>query len=830
MAMKGLLAKARDTGTAEIPRSRRISRGLHLRRSFGARAGGDARGRSPARPRRPAAALGLAALLATSGCSLFRTYRELERGGARGDALVVKAYPIASATARPRFVAGAASRDITPPPGYPTGGHGPAGAVARGYWMRLEARAFFFLDRAGRPLALVSADLFAVPAGLQADVARRAAEELARRDMGVALPPEAVVLAATHAHHGPGNFMTSGIYNRFGSPYPGFDPELFEFLSKQISGAIVAAALDARAHPDAATLRVRTYRGDHGLLLNRAPRTFVLNQDRDDILAALDGGDPDPECRGRPGEPQADWDLAGCPRLRAVDRTLTVVTVERAGGSRPGLAAVLLFLSAHPTVLQPDTPLYSPDFTGYATVALERRLGDPGRPVVVGFFNGAEGDVVARRTGRDLQDVERLGTVLEDWVVAALAAPGGRTLSEPDVLVRAGKWRPSEPEENACVDASSELRLASAPVMGAAALGGAEGDWTVLHDLGARDGVRDRPLPGQGVKQPALDSQVVRALRFTSMFAPPEVFPEAIPLVLADLGDLRLAAVPAELTTAQGHALRKALGGAPRGTLEVVGLANEYVSYASTADEYVSQDYAGASTLWGPAEGDFIACRLRELAGRPAIPPRARVAEQRFWPGPGPRERFGPGFAGGTDRPDAGLEKVLLDARGLPERRLPWFAWREGGSTGPGLAPGARRVAIWERGSGAWRPLTVPPAGAPDDDRGPGLVTVHLGDGHWSAIWRSGLERPGQGPFAFVAVTATGELRCSAPFPAAPRREPVAEAADCSSFTRDAVDPREHRAAASPRTQQGYGPLRGLGGAGRVGEGERGLDPQGGER
>jgi neutral ceramidase len=797
METQGFLAPTRRAATAGPRRGRRA------RGDTGERAGARVARGEYGRSRWPAAVLAVAALVATPGCSLFRVYRELDEGGARGDALVVKGYRIPAGTAGPRFLAGAASRDITPPPGYPTGGHGPAGAVARGHWMRLQARAFFFMDRAGRPLALVSVDLFAVPAGLQAEVARRAAVELGRRDTGGALPPEAVVLAATHAHHGPGNFMTSRIYNRFGSSYPGFDPALFEFLAREISGAIVAAFLDARAHPDGVSLRVSVYRGGHELLLNRAPRTFMLNQDRDEILEALNGGDPDPACRGLPGEPEVDWELAGCPRLRAVDRTLTVVAVERTGGSRPGLAAVLLFLSAHPTVLQPDTPLYSPDFTGYAAQALERRLGDPRREVVVGFFNGAEGDVVARRTNRDLQDVARLGRILEGWAVAALATSGGRTLEDPEIVVRAGRWRPSDEEEGACRERSSELRLAPAPIMGPAALGGAEGDWTVLHDLGARDGIRDRPLPGQGVKQPALDSQVVRALRFTSTFAPADVFPEAIPVVVADLGGLRLAVVPAELTTAQGQAVRRALGNAPRGSLEIVGLANEYVSYASTADEYVAQDYAGASTLWGPLEGAFLACRLRELAGRREASRHACVAEQRFWPGPGPREGFGPAFAGVTGRPDEGLEKVLLDARGLPDRRLPWFAWPEGESTGSWLAPGPRRVAIWERGSGAWKPLAVPPAGAPEDDRGPGLIALRLGAERWAAIWLSGREGRGPGPFAFVAVTGSGELRCSAPFLAAPRRDAVEEAADCSSFSIDGVDPRGPRAAASPR---GAGP------------------------
>ena len=58
--------------------------------------------------------------------------------------------------------AGAATVDITPPPGYPTGGHGPAGAIARGQLGRLHATALYVRDAAGKSVVLVSTDLFAM--------------------------------------------------------------------------------------------------------------------------------------------------------------------------------------------------------------------------------------------------------------------------------------------------------------------------------------------------------------------------------------------------------------------------------------------------------------------------------------------------------------------------------------------------------------------------------------------------------------------------------------------------------------------------------------------
>src|SRR5690349_13290772 len=99
--------------------------------------------------------------------------------------------------------AGAASVDITPVPGLPTAGHGPfAGTIARGYWDRLKATAFYFEDSSGRGFALVSADLFGIPAGLQQSVAAHFSSANPENLTRVELPPERLALAATHTHQG----------------------------------------------------------------------------------------------------------------------------------------------------------------------------------------------------------------------------------------------------------------------------------------------------------------------------------------------------------------------------------------------------------------------------------------------------------------------------------------------------------------------------------------------------------------------------------------------------------------------------------------------------
>ncbi len=713
--------------------------------------------------------------LLCAGCATLRMTGELQASMASGVPVDVDMYEVPAAHPQPKFSAGAAEVDITPPPGFPTGGHGPSGALARGYWIRLRARAFFFEDTSGHAVALVAADLFAIGGGLQAHVARLVNQRLARANLDVSLPPGAIVVAATHTHHSPGNYMTAPIFNQFGSSHPGFSRPLFDFLADRIAQAVVDAATQARRRTDAVLLRLYSGKAGHDLFRNRAPRTFLLNVDRERILSALEGDDASPLCVPMPGEVDGQWaELAGCPRLRAVDRALTILELVERTPRGDATAGAIVFVAGHPTALEADAPFYSPDIFGYASQELERRWGGP----IVAYFNGAEGDITTRRTVRDLMDVTILGE--------RLARETARIRSGPPIVIEAPRIglqtrliHVSERDQRTCGPAA----LADAPTPGFAVPGGAEGDRTILYDLGWREGVRGKPADGQGDKMPALDSPLVRPLRLSSLLAPPEMFPAWLPLSVVTIGPLRALTVPFEVSTAQGMALREAVGGpgALHGSVELIGMANEYGYYVATEDEYAAQDYMGAATLWGPHQGAFLACN----AGRAEPVSAGLVPARQFIPGAEPLEPFGPSFIGDViHRADDGLHRVLLDSAGAPERHLPWFSWDEPGICGASLPPDqrgmpqtCRRVAIVRRTPDGWQPF--------EDDRGTRFFTAPLGArGPWSAIWLTPiLERAARmqgriqssapkprvsGRFAFVVYWNDRPWRCSEPFDLGP--------------------------------------------------------------
>ncbi|MEU8226594.1 hypothetical protein [Kribbella sp. NPDC048915] len=97
------------------------------------------------------------------------------------------------------------------------------------------------------------------------------------------------------------------------------------------------------------------------------------------------------------------------------DNTAGILALHGASGS---LEAVLLDFACHPTTYGPENLRYSADWPGAARAALA--------PAVVGFLQGAAGDVSPRftRQGRDAAEVTRLGGLLAGRVREALANPG----------------------------------------------------------------------------------------------------------------------------------------------------------------------------------------------------------------------------------------------------------------------------------------------------------------------------------------------------------------------------------------------------------------------
>ena len=718
-----------------------------------------------------------------------------------GKTIVVREYRLSNwPSGRGSTLAGAARVDITPPAGYPTGGHGPAGAMSRGYASRLYARAFFFADAAGSPLILVSCDFFAVPGGLTAIVSRRVSERWAAQH--VSIPPEAINISATHTHQGPGNYLTAVSYNQYGSKYPGFDERLLKFLADRIASAIDSAMIDAFAHGPA---KLSLRRGDvsSGLLLNRSPVTFLSNWNAQRIMDALHPAamsTRSTECRPvlEQGEARAKgWDAKGCPRLRAVDPNMTLLEVTRAD-ARVGL---LVFFAVHPTVLINSAPFFSSDFVGAALSRLEGESAvEHGRPQVVGFFNGAEGDVIPRRWTRDLLDVQRLGDTLVANIRNVLREPA-EDLPVPRIVTRGAMLRPGHLYGKA---PWGDVRLPRSPLMGAAGLGGPEDDRTVFYELGWHEGLSDVPGEGQGGKLGALDSPLLR-VRLTHLFAPDYAFPRELPVRYAELGALKLVSMPGELSTASGRMLRESLGG--HGRVEIIGLANEYTSYVATPDEYEVHDYMAASTLWGPNEvrvfawaADCLARRVTECEGLERRD-SARVEARRFSPGRKPGKirgkevPFGPSALGEPlNEPDDGLATVLRDSSGAPERNLPRFEWieRVRNDTEEFDAAARRTVRILARSGNGWVPRLRSGTRLSDDDRGPNFLTLMSSapprdrtrreERRWSAIWLAPiLERSTpRGEFRFQVVitrrdgTVSTIESCSFVVNLSPAERPVA--------------------------------------------------------
>jgi Neutral/alkaline non-lysosomal ceramidase, N-terminal len=658
--------------------------------------------------------------------------------------------------------------------------------MARGYSSRLFARAFFFADSTGSTLILVSCDFFAVPGGLTAMVSRRIGEKWS--DRGVLIPPEAIIIAATHTHQGPGNYLTSASYNQYGSKYPGFDKRLLGFLADRIAEAIDSAISDGVTR---GPVRLSIRHGDvsAGLLMNRSPATFLSNWNAQRIMDALN---PRPtDCRPvlEQGEARANhWDAPGCPRLRAVDRNMTLLEVTRADG-RVGL---LVFFAVHPIVLQASAPFYNSDFVGQALSTLESESAlESGRPEVIGFFNGAEGDVVPRRSRRDLRDVQRLGDTLLANIRNVLQQPA-TDLRVPTIVTRGATLRPGHVYGMA---PWGGIGLSRSPLMGAAGLGGPEDDRTVFYGLGWRDGLSDVPGEGQGGKAGALDSPIL-GIRLTHLFAPDYAFPFELPVRYTEIGELKLASMPGELSTAAGRMLRDSLGA--HGRFEIIGLANEYTSYVATPDEYEVHDYMGASTFWGPNEMRVLAWAAVCLARGAAAPPECRglsrpdltyVQQRRFSPGKTPGKirgrnvAFGPSALGDAlNEVDDGLGSLVRNAAGAPERNLPHFEWSERIRTDKEEfeAASQRSIRILVRAGDKW--VTRRRAGTrlTDDDRGPNFLTLmRAAPGvnrssrevrRWTAVWLAPIleDTSPSGEFRFQVVLTHKDGTVSAEFESCP--------------------------------------------------------------
>jgi neutral ceramidase len=648
--------------------------------------------------------------MAGNGCTLLRSPSALSLASV----IRVPAIDPGSWKAGGVFVAGVGKVDITPPPGLPLFGYSRLRTDdAAGVRTRLYARALYLEDARGEHVVLVQCDLGAISALLHLQVARAIVQET-----GISV--DRLLIGATHTHAGPGGYFGTAYYNFWGSNRPGYDPYIVTFLTERIANAVLAA-YRTRAPARLAIGHIAIF----GLTRNRSLEAYNNNTSQmvsDEIL----------------------WTML--PEYRAVDPTFTMLRVDRIVGARTQPLGAFTNFAIHGTALSPSNDLYSGDVHAAAERALEwaiRQRYGVQTEIVHALTNGAEGDVTPALTTQNFAEAEQLGL--------SLAAKAFELFQDLDTrltdTVQLGYNYEELPLQIPyTVD---DQVLCQQAMVGVPVLGGSEegqSPSSLGEHLGVYEGARQESPQG-------CHTWKLKALGFLQDLIPDRDFPTTMTLQTIRINELLLVAVPGEISTEMGQRLKQASLQAAQYTRQgitqvaIIGLANQYISYFTTPEEYAMQHYEGASTLYGPASGPVLAARLGYLVAQMATraTPPALPAQWIFRPGlkaqtfPAVRS-----MQGGRE-----AQRVTLDHSSTPPSVS--FVWED-------LRPGAISLDAplvhleTQSRDGSWAYFFVD--AVPVDDQGLHLEIRYLreapraGAGVWKATWYP--QAALSGPLRFV--------------------------------------------------------------------------------
>lgn len=641
-----------------------------------------------------------------------------------------------------RLCAGAARADVTPPVTTPMWGYGSRAAYAQpdrwitqhtraidtdayqkggflrseGIDTRLYARALLIRNRAGAEVALVQVDIGAVTGEIWRAVLNRV------EPLGVSGPH--LLISATHTHGGPGAAQQAPAHGLLvGDAY---DPRVFKRIVDGIAAAITVA------HGRMAPARVAIGQGVLiGASANRSLTPHLSNPCPDP--AAVDDGTT---CdHGKPGEDALSPD--------AIDPHVTMVRADRVDGVPLG---VWTSFAAHGTVFGGDNLLFTGDNQGVAERLVERGIAEraaargihlpAGWQIVDAYANGTEGDIAPYCTGyNDFACVEETGLRQARAVLSLYDSLGPSLVDDIpldgrlDVLYMKGDGGTSP---LAVLGAGPDCPAGRPPL-----------DQPPTNEI----------VPGQGRKCPLLPLTGLGPSWFW--------------LQTMRLGDYLLANVPGEMTVQMGRRLRKRLLDSPANRdaagnpivhhALVVGLANDYMAYLTTPEEYNFQWYEGQFTLWGPQEGPLMQARMgalsdRMLSGQPSPaytypPDTSGMQAENASPLTQALSVAAPTRAPGT---------VLTQAPQAAKRgTVVTFAWA-GGQPSAEITPGEAFVTTQHRTATGWRTIFT--------DESFEDLTDYARDGiddHWDTRWDVPLDAA-TGGYRFVVtgkVYVSGAIR-----------------------------------------------------------------------
>ncbi len=558
--------------------------------------------------------------------------------------------------------AGFGRADITPPPGVGLAGYAVESQRAKGYRHRLYARAMVLEDETAGRLAFVIVDLPQVSIVLQ----RRAAVALSD---SACLGADRLLLAATHTHAGPGHFFSSTLINEAGSAVTGYDPLVVDFLVKGIASSVQTAVRNLR--PAAAAWGT----------------TEIWGYTRNRSIDAYRRDRPSPPLLGTLPPSRALLD----DRHLAVDPTLTMLRVDTIGPSGdPAPAGAFSVFAIHGTGNPAANALFDGDIHALVQRGLERHIdrlsgsesADAPPAAVHLFANGASGDV-----SPDWPDPPEDRLCPIPVLERARPAPGPRSPPAPFV------WKPgsaaaiarclatSRAYVNSAGDSlaryaidlyeqlgrgplrrdiqirrafrtlrltrdATALHICPEPRVGTS-IGGGSPDgrsriykWKIagLFSTGFDD-------EGGGIKTDAQACHAPKRIAggiLQRALLGGHAFPEDAQLMVVQLGATLVAAIPWEVTTVAGYRIRRGIERIARdedldsARAVVVGLADGYLHYVTTPEEYALQRYEGGWNLYGPRTAAMLEAQLGKLTRDLLRSPEgiAEVSELTAHPGP----------------------------------------------------------------------------------------------------------------------------------------------------------------------------------------------------
>ena len=548
--------------------------------------------------------------------------------------------------------AGVGKADVTPRTGYYLGGWTRADRVAQGVHTRLHARALV-LERGGRKVALVGLDLFMVPGGMVKHIGERLAAQ--------GFSEQNILISASHTHSGPGGFANYPTLNTaapsmetiadptsfesFFNPQPA-EPQLYRFLVDQISKAIARANEDLGA-AEAGWGSARIV----GLTRNRSLEAHLA--DHGIIKARGEGSEAD-DPGGYEHTIDPDVDVLRVDKL--VRRKGKLVRRPIGGWSN---------FADHGTVTKSSFEFYNQDHHASAIKVFEERVRRAGKvpagqDVLNVYGNSNEGDMSAGLTRHGPAASDYVGRVEASAMVRAWGRAKRQLSRTPPLDLR---WTRvcfcGQETEGGAVSDHSEV--------GVPFLTGSEEERGPLFDMTGEHYEDTRAPADRGPHGHKLSVQGVGDV------------PNVVPLLAVRIGRRLMVSLPGEGTKEVGVRIRAAVAGAASGfgveRVVLSGLANEFVLYFTTPEEYERQHYEGGNTQFGRFSSNLMIAELARLAGtlvrgEPAPPPAEFDATNGVTP-------TGPEYGSGAETGTL-LEQPAAAVQRLGHARIAWQGGPQG--------------------------------------------------------------------------------------------------------------------------------------------------------